>query len=1292
MKKMKFILGCFFTILCFQAYAQESNDCVGSITVCGNGTFMSNTTGSGNEFEINSCGGFEHNSLWLQINIVQSGTLGFDLIPNDPDINVDYDFWVYGPNVACNNLGNPIRCSTTNPNLAGLANNHTGINGSTTLTQTGPGDNGNGYVYWLTVTAGESYYIAVDRPHGDGGFEIQWTGTAMDGAGAFPSPPDATPIDDVVQCSGTPDVSIFDLNAIKSTINPDLVNNSIEFYGSIADATDEVNPLGGGFGIYANTQNPEQVYARVTSGSNDCYSLIDFNLVVSPIPDATVTSSDTVVCEGDSVNFTITGTPNATINYNFNNGATEQVLLDVNGEAVVSEVLTVDTDINLTEAEVINGSGQVVCSQILIDSASVTVNPSVTPVFTQVADICDGEALPPLPTTSDNGVTGTWSPAIDNTTTTTYTFTPDAGQCALTETMTITVNPSVTPTFTQVADVCDGDALPPLPTTSDNGVTGTWSPAIDNTATTTYTFTPDAGQCAVTETMTITVNPSVTPVFTQVADICEGDALPPLPTTSDNGVTGTWSPAIDNTATTTYTFTPDVGQCAVTETMTITVNPSVTPVFTQVADICEGDALPPLPTTSDNGVTGTWSPAIDNTTTTTYTFTPDAGQCAVAETMTITVNPSVMPVFTQVADICEGNALPALPTTSDNGVTGTWSPAIDNTTTTTYTFTPDAGQCAVAETMTIIVNPSVTPVFTQVGDICEGDALPPLPTTSDNGVTGTWSPAIDNTATTTYTFTPDAGQCAVAETMTIIVNPSVTPVFTQVADICEGDALAPLPTTSNNGVTGTWSPAMNNSTTTTYTFTPDAGQCGAMVTMSITVHELPSISLDTLSVCGSSNTGYDLFDLTSEIPSILGAGQSQADFTVDFYEDSAMTSQIITNPYPNTAAYNQTIFVYITNINSGCSELFPFELNVFEAANATQPDPVIICDSDGVNDGVSTYDLSVLDAEVLNGLNPNDFSVNYYFSAQDAIDNNDAILDLANFQNTVPNNQTIHIRVSNNAIPTECYGLTSVEISVNPILNPEIYSLDGSNTLCVDYESNVLQNEVTLVSDIQGANYTYTWYLNGVEIAGANQGTYVVNTVSPGLYTVLITETLPTANCPSSISEPFEVIQSGQAVLVNVSQTGTFDPNPSVTVTVEGYGVYWFQMDNGPILDNNGVFTNVSGGLHTVYVYDRKTENPSCGFITIEDIRIIDYPKIITPNHDGDNDTWNVYAFRNQPNATINIYDRYGKVLANIKPSGPGWDGTYKGSNLPSSDYWFVLSYEEDGQPKQFRSHFSLKR
>jgi len=217
--------------------------------------------------------------------------------------------------------------------------------------------------------------------------------------------------------------------------------------------------------------------------------------------------------------------------------------------------------------------------------------------------------------------------------------------------------------------------------------------------------------------------------------------------------------------------------CLYQQTVTVTVNAGTTPTFNPVNPICSGATLSPLPTTSLNGYTGTWSPALNNTATTTYTFTPTAGQtCVATTTLTITVNQPTTPAFTTVNPICAGTTLSALPTTSTNGITGTWSPALNNTATTTYTFTPTAGQCATTTTLTITVNQPTASTFTAVNPICSGETLNALPTTSNNGFTGTWAPALNNTATTTYTFTPTAGQCASSATLTIEVNPS--PVFT----------------------------------------------------------------------------------------------------------------------------------------------------------------------------------------------------------------------------------------------------------------------------------------------------------------------------------------------------------------------------------------------------------------------------------------------------------------------------------------------------------------------------------
>jgi hypothetical protein len=143
----------------------------------------------------------------------------------------------------------------------------------------------------------------------------------------------------------------------------------------------------------------------------------------------------------------------------------------------------------------------------------------------------------------------------------------------------------------------------------------------------------------------------------------------------------------------------------------------------------------------------------------------------------------VTPTFNQINPICSGKPISQLPTTSLNNITGAWSPAINNTTTTTYTFTPNVGQNALPATMTIVVNPVITPTFAQVAPINVGNTLPPLPTISLEGIIGVWSPALNNLTTTTYTFTPNSNFCAVSTTMTIIVNAIENPCIKN-DDIC----------------------------------------------------------------------------------------------------------------------------------------------------------------------------------------------------------------------------------------------------------------------------------------------------------------------------------------------------------------------------------------------------------------------------------------------------------------------------------------------------------------------------
>jgi gliding motility-associated-like protein len=110
-------------------------------------------------------------------------------------------------------------------------------------------------------------------------------------------------------------------------------------------------------------------------------------------------------------------------------------------------------------------------------------------------------------------------------------------------------------------------------------------------------------------------------------------------------------------------------------------------------------------------------------------------------------------------------------------------------------------------------------------------------------------------------------------------------------------------------------------------------------------------------------------------------------------------------------------------------------------------------------------------------------------------------------------------------------------------------------------------------------------------------------------------------------------------------------------------------------------------GSYTIYVRDIQ----GCGLLLTNTIQTITYPNYFTPNGDGYNDRWNI-NLPEEYQGLISIYDRYGKLMKQMSPDSLGWDGTFNGELLPSTDYWFKVEYNEDNIRKEFKSHFSLKR
>jgi len=261
----------------------------------------------------------------------------------------------------------------------------------------------------------------------------------------------------------------------------------------------------------------------------------------------------------------------------------------------------------------------------------------------------------------------------------------------------------------------------------------------------------------------------------------------------------------------------------------------------------------------------------------------------------------------------------------------------------------------------------------------------------------------------------------------------------------------------------------------------------------------------------------------------------------------------------------------------------------------------------------------------------------------------------------------------------ECFGIgPHLVLTVHP--RPE-FEVNQSSIFCLDGQPIILET-----FNPQGI-YTYLWTdENGVIVSNQSNATIT----SGGIFTVIATSNQGCESFPLS----FNVVESAIAD-ISLSDITIADLSDNNTISIDtnnlGIGDYEFALDiiSGPYQDNP-LFSHVSAGKHIIYVQDKN----GCGIAQIE-VFVLGFPKFFTPNNDGYHDTWNIKGWSNAfaQSSSILIYNRFGKLIKQLSPSSKGWSGTFNGSKLPSTDYWFVAKLVNlDGTFKVLRGHFSLIR
>ncbi|NRA92638.1 MAG: T9SS type B sorting domain-containing protein, partial [Psychroserpens sp.] len=432
----------------------------------------------------------------------------------------------------------------------------------------------------------------------------------------------------------------------------------------------------------------------------------------------------------------------------------------------------------------------------------------------------------------------------------------------------------------------------------------------------------------------------------------------------------------------------------------------------------------------------------------------------------------------------------------------------------------------------------------------------------------------------------------------------------------------------------------------------------------LNVNDAPEVFDTTIIQCDEDGIpeGFTIFDLNQVFDDITGGAANRSiNFYVSLSDLENDEDEINPDAFENY--FNpQLIYALVTNTETGCTNIA--EITLEASTTSTNNTFLEACDDDGTEDGLYNFNLNEAANTILSGLSP-DLDLTFYETYENALIEDDPIG--TSFTNTIPYNQTIYARVEN---ANACFGISAVELTVF-----ELPNIETSQELfyCLNDFPETLILDGGLIDDIPN-NYYYEW--------STGEDTAEIEINEPGTYTVRV---LNTDGCFKD--RTITVIPSNIATFTDIQITDA-SSNNTISVFVSGEGIYEYALDdiNGPYQESN-VFSNVEIGFHTVYVRDVKND---CGIVE-EDVSVIGFPKFFTPNGDEFNPFWQVKGVSRQfqPNTKILIFDRYGKVVAEIDPLGAGWDGTYNGFNMPTSDYWFAVTLQ-DG--RTFKGHFTLKR
>lgn len=426
--------------------------------------------------------------------------------------------------------------------------------------------------------------------------------------------------------------------------------------------------------------------------------------------------------------------------------------------------------------------------------------------------------------------------------------------------------------------------------------------------------------------------------------------------------------------------------------------------------------------------------------------------------------------------------------------------------------------------------------------------------------------------------------------------------------------------------------------------------------------------------CDDDYDSFFAFDVT-QIDDLIRNGQTN--ISIEYFDEKG---DQLPSPLPNPfITKSQTLKVRVSNskTNTAGAPCFDETNLVFTVDKLPKINPMVTipaCDNEDSNDGYFEFDTSTIEQTLLG--NQTNFEIKYFDATGKELSS-----PLPN--PFITSTQTITAQISN-IENKNCYVTTTFDLIVNKL--PE-FEINSPQILCLETP----QTPIILSPDIKNLNYDvfeYSWHNSNGDLISTN---FEYEAFLPNTYYLTLTNK---EGLFCSRTKEINIVPSEKANLsiFDVEIIDVSDNNTVEIITSNlGIGDYEFSLDEKDFsYQDSPFFENVSAGIHTIYVRDKD----NCG-ITEMDISVVGFLNFFTPNNDGFNDTWKVLGVNEQfySNAEITIFDRFGKLIHKLNPKSNGWDGTYNGKQLPSTDYWFSAKLiDQQGNIRIKKGHFSLVR